>query len=1073
MGWVLRHATSAAVLLVQPPPHCSIPHLSHLASMQPTNSGGFSQSGQQSLPSQGGSAAQVSGPGQSGAQAQGVGGGHVPSGQEQPGGPGSWGAPQPCQPEVPVGDTSPGQYVPHGGKGSSWAGLLQTTHGKGAAPQWGQPQTWAGQPPTPQPSAGMQMGWGQTPPGMWNPAQAAQQGIAGGGYQQLPPAGRGGRPTPMLGTPSMGVSPGGWSAGPLGYVPGQAASSTQYCGVSPLGWRQGATAGAPQAPPPPPAEQDMGANLEAIAGVYGETVEQQQERWTFLQQQQAELDLAIEMANRQEREVVARKLVEAERGVQQRKQVLQGARHRLAAVTAEQATPMPPPSPQPTTTEEGCCQGSPFFHPEHPLGLAYVPKASTGGPPPKAPLPGVSPGQGQGPGVSQQGAAPVQDQNQGAPMQGVSPAPGQTQGVPQQAVAPTEQGPTALEAPGAGMGALPPSQEQSRDGGAPPQHGRPDWANTPQFIRQEEFAKALAQELRVPWDGIPTGVARTRSGRRIPKGDINTGTDVSERGLLVPSNRIGDMDRYRCLIEELLCGTWRTPHALFCDVFWHIQSLPLHCWVTMADIVLAINSSETGKNSKGKKVYRMALVHFESQFWVCLVRAGWFYARPELFFGVPGEDEGDTSQGEMQGDAARTRRQGGDQGDGQSGVARGRGQGADRSEGQRGGGGPQSDKRGDPWQSWADRKGKASTSGNWETPAEYSGGGYGSGSGRRRSDGGFSHQGKDGTYRGARSQPYGAREEPTDTWTDRDQGPRQESLREKFQHTGPTQARHSKRVGVHVDGNGKTYLWYMDALPMADGEPDYDHPYLWWRQLGFDIPSWEVSALRRLYQEVFGGAFEGLACSQRGRIPGNAAQAEHTNLVNRIHNASNSRWQRHGGTSDDAKGPKFARITREASWPANMPPPYGGGVLPDNWQGEFDCQAGLVEQAELDSDQEEELSSDSGPSPAVVPAGTCMADLPTAQAAGTPEAQDPSVPHAPQRTPEVEKDPASEAKKEEPTDAPTASEPGAAAPVAPAQEPNEEQAAAASTPTAPADTGASGSGSAQELPQGGTPQEEQ
>ena len=65
---------------------------------------------------------------------------------------------------------------------------------------------------------------------------------------------------------------------------------------------------------------------------------------------------------------------------------------------------------------------------------------------------------------------------------------------------------------------------------------------------------------------------------RIPKGNSSTGTDVSERGFLVPSNRIGDMDRYRYLMEELRSGTWGTPHALVCDVYWHIQNLPLHCW---------------------------------------------------------------------------------------------------------------------------------------------------------------------------------------------------------------------------------------------------------------------------------------------------------------------------------------------------------------------------------------------------------------------------------------------------------------------------------------------------------------
>ena len=114
-----------------------------------------------------------------------------------------------------------------------------------------------------------------------------------------------------------------------------------------------------------------------------------------------------------------------------------------------------------------------------------------------------------------------------------------------------------------------------------------------------------------------------------------------------------------------------------------------------------------------------------------------------------------------------------------------------------------------------------------------------------------------------------------------------------------------------------------------------------------------------------------------------------------------------------------------------------------------------------------------GPSPTVFPAGTCLADPPTAQTEGLPEAQNPPVPHGLQCTPVVEQDPAREAKKEELTDAPTTSEPGAAAPVAPAQDPGAEQAAAASAPTAPADAGAPGAGSVQEAPQERSPREEQ
>ena len=398
---------------MQPPPPSSISHLSHLASMQPTNPGGFSHAGQQNLPAQGCSTTQP-GSGQSGAQAQGAGGMPGHGGQEYPGGPGHWGAPQPNPTGAQMGGNSPTQQVAFGGKGSPGGGHQQTAFGKGSAPQWGQTQPWGGLAPAPQPSAGTQMGWGQTPPGMWNPAQAAQQGMAGGGHQWLPPAGRG-RPTSTMGPPSMGVSPGGWPVGPMGYMcRARQRARPSTAGFLPWAGTREQQREPSRGRPPPPAGQDMEADLDAIAGVYGESVEQQQAMWTVLQQQKADLDLAIQIASRQERDVVARKLVEAEQEVQQRKQALQGMRNRVAAATAEQVTPMPP-SPQPATPGEGCYQGSPFFYPGHPLGLAYVPKASSAGPPPKAQQPGVSPVQNQGTGGTQQEATPVQEQNQGCP----------------------------------------------------------------------------------------------------------------------------------------------------------------------------------------------------------------------------------------------------------------------------------------------------------------------------------------------------------------------------------------------------------------------------------------------------------------------------------------------------------------------------------------------------------------------------------------------------------------------------------------------------------------------------------
>ena len=523
------------------------------------------------------------------------------------------------------------------------------------------------------------------------------------------------------------------------------------------------------------------------------------------------------------------------------------------------------------------------------------------------------------------------------------------------------------------------------------------------------------------------------------------GTDVSDRGAVVPSHRAGDMSRIRKEIVRLLRVVWASPHALVCDVFWTIQSLPLYNFTTEEDILLAINSSEVGKNSKGRRTFRMALVYSESQLWVCLVHSGWYYTSPELFFGESETTEGDDSQG-----------------DGPGGRPGGFGQGQRLQQDPQGGKGPRTDQGSDPWQSWKGGSSYGSKRGASGTRSGHSGGGYGAGAGQRYSDGGFSQgRAKDGSYRGTRDWSRGAQDDhQADQWAERDPQPRQENLREKFQHTGPRQTRHPKMVGVHTDGRGQTYLWHIDALPLASGEPDFANPYLWWRQLGFDIPSWDTESLRRLYRDTFGGNYEGVVCSQRGRIPGCAAEAEHTNLCNRIHNANNARWGRHGGTSDDARGPKFARLSQEAPWPQDRPLPNNGGFLPENWLGEIDRKAGRVEQEDSDGD----LSDDSGWSPMVIPkdADPAAATEEPTEAAEVERGQQ----VAPVATPEPAQGAASSsgAKKEEPMDAPMESPPGAAAPVELAATEGGTQAAAPSPPAAEMEVGTEPAEQAPETP---------
>ena len=100
--------------------------------------------------------------------------------------------------------------------------------------------------------------------------------------------------------------------------------------------------------------------------------------------------------------------------------------------------------------------------------------------------------------------------------------------------------------------------------------------------------------------------------------------------------------------------------------------------------------------------------------------------------------------------------------------------------------------------------------------------------------------------------------------------------------------------------------------------------------------------LRELYASVFGGPCDSSSGLQHfGRVPTCAAEAEHTLLVNRIHNTKDQRWSKHGAFSDDSRGTKFARLTEDAPWRPELGVPNWGLLLPDNWSGDVDRTAGL------------------------------------------------------------------------------------------------------------------------------------
>ena len=125
-----------------------------------------------------------------------------------------------------------------------------------------------------------------------------------------------------------------------------------------------------------------------------------------------------------------------------------------------------------------------------------------------------------------------------------------------------------------------------------------------------------------------------------------------------------------------------------------------------------------------------------------------------------------------------------------------------------------------------------------------------------------------------------------------------------------------------------------------DGTPNWQQPYLWYRKLGFDIPAGEKRMLRELYASVFGGPCDSSTSLQHfGRAPACAAEAEHTLLVNRIHNTKDTRWSKHGAYNDDSSGAKKARLTEDAVWRPEWGVPNWGLLLPDHWTGEVDRAA--------------------------------------------------------------------------------------------------------------------------------------
>ena len=167
------------------------------------------------------------------------------------------------------------------------------------------------------------------------------------------------------------------------------------------------------------------------------------------------------------------------------------------------------------------------------------------------------------------------------------------------------------------------------------------------------------------------------------------------------------------------------------------------------------------------------------------------------------------------------------------------------------------------------------------------------------------------------------------------------SLREKFAHTGQVQTRHNAKGGIFQHPDGRLVFWLYDVLENMDGTPDWQQPYLWYRKLGFDIPAGEKRMLRELYASVFGGPCDSSTSLQHfGRAPACAAEAEHTLLVNRIHNTKDTRWSKHGAYNDDSSGAKKARLTEDAVWRPEWGVPNWGILLPDHWTGEVDRTAG-------------------------------------------------------------------------------------------------------------------------------------
>ena len=288
------------------------------------------------------------------------------------------------------------------------------------------------------------------------------------------------------GTVRVGLRPGPGSGLGRGFSDDRAASRNR---VDP----------ARAAPPPPPPTEDP----SVLARMFGTTMEEQRAQVAALRQRDADLAMALDLANEEERKMEERKMVllekaELEQRVRQREQELQDKQNKAAASSAERLPG----------------KGSPFFSISRPtgaleqgssLGLTTVPKAS-----------GTAPTQWQGvppPGATQPpqaaGVSPMQDAAPGLQAQESGP------------VAPAQSTPAGQ---GAGMVA-----QTAMPGGAqeevphPPLQDRPVWARTPRYLGEERFAWKLVCRLGLEWQGIPAKANRESTGRRIPSRDLNAG----------------------------------------------------------------------------------------------------------------------------------------------------------------------------------------------------------------------------------------------------------------------------------------------------------------------------------------------------------------------------------------------------------------------------------------------------------------------------------------------------------------------------------------------------------------------